>query len=109
MTDKTNVIDAVRAFVFEKFPAAKRRNVGGNDSLLAGGIVDSLGVLEVVQFIEGTFGITLSDEDLLSENFETINGIAGFVTGQLPPDDSPTPPALPADSGVSEGVPSWTT
>lgn len=111
MTTQADVRDAIRAFVFDKFPAARRRNVGDTDSLLAGGIVDSLGVLEVVQFIEETFGITLSDDDMLSENFETIAGIADFVAGQLPQDCPLMPAAQPpqADTVYSEETTPWTT
>ena len=60
--------------------------IGDGDSLLASGIVDSLGVLDVVYFIEEEFCITLSDDAMLSENFETIAAIADFVAGQLKPD-----------------------
>ena len=111
MTTHADVRDAIRTFVFEKFPAAGRRNVGDGDSLLAGGIVDSLGVLEVVQFMEETFGITLSDEDLLSENFETIAGMADFVAGQLPPDGPLIPTVQPpqTDSICGEEARPWTT
>ncbi len=111
MTTQADVRDAIRAFVFEKFPAASRRQVSDTDSLLAGGIVDSLGVLEVVQFIEETFGITLSDDDMLSENFETIAGITDFVTGQLPQDSPLMPTAQPpqTDTVYTEETTPWTT
>jgi acyl carrier protein len=73
----------IREFVWQQFPAAKRHSIGDGESLLASGIVDSLGVLDVVQFLEEKFGLMLSDEDMLSENFETIASIAEFVAGQL--------------------------
>jgi acyl carrier protein len=74
--------DAIRQFVMEHFPAAKRRAIGDEDSLLASRIIDSLGVLEIVQFIETEFGIMLSDDVVLSENFETIASIATLVSEQ---------------------------
>jgi len=86
MTSPEHIRDSIREFIWEHFPVAKRRSVGEGDSLLASGIVDSLGVLEVVQFIEEKFRITLSDDAMLSENFETIAAIAEFVAGQLEPD-----------------------
>ena len=53
-------IDArILAFVLERFPFARQRKVAPEDSLLESGIVDSLGVLELVDFLETTFGSPL--------------------------------------------------
>jgi acyl carrier protein len=49
-------------------------------SLLDRGIIDSTGVLEVVMFIEQTFGVKVRDSDLLPENFDSVAKIADFVT-----------------------------
>jgi len=86
MTSFEHIQDSIREFIWVHFPVAKRRLIGDGDSLLASGIVDSLGVLEVVQFIEEEFRITLSDDAMLSENFETITAIADFVARRLQPD-----------------------
>ncbi len=48
-------------------------------SLLDRGIIDSTGVLEVVMFIEETFGMKVRDSDLLPENFDSVARIADFV------------------------------
>jgi acyl carrier protein len=48
-------------------------------SLLDQGIVDSTGVLEVIGFIEETFGIIVEDSELLPENLDSIQGIAQYV------------------------------
>ena len=47
--------------------------------LLQSGLIDSLGMVDLVAFIETTFGIQVDDEELVPENFETIFAIAGFV------------------------------
>ena len=70
---------AVRQFIFKKFPLAGRRNVKDSDPLLESGILDSQGVLEVVAFVEQEFSISVADEDLSEENFQTIDRIAAFV------------------------------
>jgi acyl carrier protein len=69
----------IREFVLTKFPLAKKRAVTDDDPLLRTGILDSLGILEVVAFVEGEFGITVADEELVPESFETIATIARFV------------------------------
>ena len=47
--------------------------------LLENGIVDSLGILELVAFIEQEFGVTITDEELLPENFQTVRCLVSFV------------------------------
>jgi len=50
-----------------------------NENLLSKGIIDSHGVMELVGFLEERFGITVADEDLSPENFESVASIDGFV------------------------------
>jgi acyl carrier protein len=70
----------IRQFVLDHFPLARKQSVIEDDSpLLDGGIIDSLGVLELVHFIEEAFEIMIADEDLLAENFESITSMAAFV------------------------------
>jgi acyl carrier protein len=73
------VEESIRRFILERFPIAKARAVSNQDSLLEKGIVDSLGILEVVSFIEKEFQITVSDEDLDPENFASIFSMATYV------------------------------
>ena len=70
---------AIKEFIFGRFPQAKKKNISDSDELLNSGIVDSLGILEIVAFIEKTFGITVADEELTSENFETLTSLTNFV------------------------------
>ena len=70
---------AVRQFVLKNFPLARRQRVTDDASLLESGIVDSTGVLELVGFIQTEFDVTVSDEELLPENFESISRMATFV------------------------------
>ena len=50
-----------------------------SENLLSKGIVDSHGVMELVGFLEERYGISVADEDLSPENFESVASIAGFV------------------------------
>ena len=53
--------------------------VGPDDSLLESGVIDSMGVLQLVAFLERTYGIKVEDDDLMPENFDTIGAIAAFI------------------------------
>ena len=76
---QTTATDQIRAFVLEKFPQAKKKNLRDSDKLLESGIVDSLGILDLVAFLESDFQVHISDEELLPENFQTVEAIAQFV------------------------------
>lgn len=59
--------------------------LGGDDdvradmSLLDSGILDSLGILQLVTFLGDEFGIEVTDDDFVAENFETVGSLARFV------------------------------
>ena len=50
-----------------------------DDNLLREGGVDSLGMMRLVIFVEGAFGIKVPPEDMIIENFRTIDLIAGYI------------------------------
>lgn len=55
-------------------------SVDPQEDLLASGVIDSHGLMEVVAFLESRYGIAISDDDLLPENFESLASIEAFVT-----------------------------
>ena len=71
--------EQIRAFLASNFYIADADALESDTSLLDQGIVNSTGVLEVIGFIEETFGITVEDSELLPENLNSIQGIAQYV------------------------------
>ena len=71
------VADRIKNFLGQQFPATKK--IGNEDPLLKNGLIDSLGILEVVSFLEKEFGIVISDEELLPENFGSVGSLSSFV------------------------------
>jgi acyl carrier protein len=69
----------VREFLVSNFYIAEANLLEVDTSLLDQGIIDSTGVLEVIGFIEETFGVTVEDSELLPENLDSIDGIARYV------------------------------
>jgi acyl carrier protein len=55
-------------------------SVDPREDLLASGVIDSHGLMEVVAFLESRYGVAVSDDDLLPENFESLASIEAFVT-----------------------------
>jgi acyl carrier protein len=58
--------------------------LSNEESLLEGGILDSLSLLRLVVFLEEHFKITVGEADLLPENFETVNTICAYLRSQEP-------------------------
>jgi acyl carrier protein len=50
--------------------------------LFEAGLVDSYGFIELVAFLEETYGVTLSDDDLASPEIATLRGISGLIAGR---------------------------
>jgi acyl carrier protein len=75
--------ERLQAFVASEF-AANREGapVGLDDGLLAEGIIDSMGVMQLVSFIEETLGIVVDDEDIVPENFQSLRAVADLVAAK---------------------------
>jgi acyl carrier protein len=50
-----------------------------DDSLLDAGIVDSVAVMELIMFAEKTFDISVEDQDITPENFDSVSRLAGYI------------------------------
>ena len=69
----------VREFILSNFYVADPTTVHDASSLLDAGIIDSTGVLEVIGFLEDTFGITVEDSEMVPEHLDSIDCITAFV------------------------------
>ncbi len=77
------VKDEVRKFILEKFLFNCGDQLDDDMSLIDTNTVDSVGILEIVGFIENRFKIKVEDEELTAENLDSINKIARFVERKL--------------------------
>lgn len=66
-------------FIRKRFPLKAGEELTEDLPLLDSGVVDSLGILDLVAFIEDEFGVAAEDEDLVPENFESIQSLTRFV------------------------------
>lgn len=71
--------EQIRKFLAENFLQVRIRSINNDDNILENGILDSMGILELVSFIEQKFQIIVSDEELVPENFQSIRCIVDFV------------------------------
>ncbi|MFA5901858.1 MAG: acyl carrier protein [Hyphomicrobium sp.] len=78
MSDNTK--KTIRQFIETSFLFREDRNALTDDeSLLAAGLIDSTGILELVSYIESEFGIVVLDEEIVPENLDSVGQIAAYI------------------------------
>jgi acyl carrier protein len=81
-----DISGAVRRFIGENCLFGEAPEALAEDaSLLEAGIIDSTGVLELVCFLETTFGFEIADEEMLPENLDSIGAISAYVERKVQP------------------------
>ena len=78
-----DIKEKIRAFVLEYAAGRGVTSVGDDEPILTNNIIDSLGSLRMVDFLETTFPLTIEDTDMLPENFQTLNACEIFIKGKL--------------------------
>jgi acyl carrier protein len=75
-----DIVKDLRAYIAENFLYARPDYVlAEHDHLLEKGIVDSMGMLELLTFLQDRFGVEPADEEITEDNFATLGRIAAFV------------------------------
>ena len=69
----------LRQFIVENYLYGRDDGFGEEESLLERGILDSTGVMELIAFIEGRFGVKVEDHELLPENLDSLAKLARFL------------------------------
>jgi len=60
-----------------------KKSLDPNEDLLEQGIIDSLGIMKLVLFLEESYGIQVDDQDITPENFQCLNSMVKYVEQQL--------------------------
>lgn len=72
--------ERLRTFIQNNFLLGdKNRAIKKDESFLQSGIIDSTGVLELVNFIEETYKIKVEDEELVPENLDSIQNLIAYI------------------------------
>jgi acyl carrier protein len=83
MISAENTYAAIRGFVFDNYLYARPDyELGPDDSMLGHGVIDSMGVLELVDFLRETYDIEVLDEDITVDNFGTLGSVSNYVINQ---------------------------
>lgn len=78
MEEITQIQEKIKQFIIET--SYTNENSVNNDTLIfAQGIMDSMGFISIIGFIEDSFSVVATDDELIESNFESINAIANFI------------------------------
>jgi len=73
----------IRAFIVERLaPATGRTHLDDDEDLIDSGVVDSLGIFQLVAFLEERFGVAVADTEITPDNFGTIARIERLVAAR---------------------------
>ena len=83
MSDTPSTKGQIRQWVQE---TAERKGIGAvtdDESLTTNGVIDSLAIFRLVSFLEETFGVRIADEEIVNDNFKSINEIERLVSSKM--------------------------
>lgn len=74
------ISQGIRSFLFENYLFGYDENEFTNDSsFLEFGVLDSMGILELITFIESEFDVEVTDAEILPENLDSVNRVSRLV------------------------------
>jgi acyl carrier protein len=83
------ITSTIREFVlFELVQPGNSDGLADSDSLIESGIVDSMGIISLISFLEEKFSLTIDGDDLVPENFDSIARIVSLVEARTGKDGS---------------------
>jgi acyl carrier protein len=78
-----NFKEYIENFIIEELLLGNGRNyINPDESLISSGIIDSLALMRLITFVEEQFDVVVEDDEVLPQNFETINIISEFLSNK---------------------------
>jgi acyl carrier protein len=84
--------ELVRKFVVDNFLFGDGGDLSEETSLLGSGVIDSTGILELINYLEQAFNITVEDNDIIPENLDSLRNISCYLEHKL--NGTPSTPSL---------------
>ncbi len=79
--NEAQIINDTRTYITENFLYARPNYVVAEEEhLMERGVVDSMGMVELITFLQDRFGVEPADDEITEDNFATLRRIASFVT-----------------------------
>ena len=78
----TDIEQEVRTFVIENFLFGRSEALK-DDAPLLGNVIDSTGVIELIGFVQERFNISVGDDEVMTDNFGSVNNVVAFIEKKL--------------------------
>lgn len=75
--------EEIRHYLFSNAPGGPLESLGDTESLLEAGVIDSMSMLDLIAHLESTYNVTVDEDEMIPENFDTIEGIASYMQGKI--------------------------
>lgn len=76
---QADILTAIETFITDSLLLGKKVDLRAMPSFLDAGIIDSTGVLELVQFLEDTWDFHVEDHEMIPDNLDSLAKLAAFV------------------------------
>jgi acyl carrier protein len=78
------ILESLEKFLLDEVAAdLGKESLDPDEDLLEQGIIDSLGIMNLIAFLEKAFGIEVVDEEIVPENFQSLNSMVKFVEQKM--------------------------
>lgn len=79
-----DITSAIERFIVDEIIMGDRQTrIASEDSLISSGVIDSLALLRLIGFIEERFDVTIEDQEVIPDNFETLSAIESYVSQKI--------------------------
>ena len=83
-TEQASLINEIRDYICNTMLIGlSDQSIEPDESLVQRGVVDSTGVLELVEFLQSRYGIVVKDDEITTDNLDSLNSIVGYVQRKL--------------------------
>lgn len=82
--NKDSIRQQLRSFILENYLFTDDQSALDDDSsFLDGGILDSMGILELIDYLDESFSIKVEGDELVPDNLDSINNLMAFIGSKL--------------------------
>ncbi len=73
------ILDDIRNYLLTHSADGEVSHIADDESLLEAGVIDSAGMVDLIAFLEGKFSITVDEDDMIPEHFDSVAAIGAYV------------------------------
>jgi acyl carrier protein len=82
-SNSAEIQQILKDYLLRDSTPADAQKLGADDNLLEAGVLDSLGIAEVTEYIEKTFGITIDEDEISAKNYRSLNSLTAFCQSKM--------------------------